>query len=155
MNTLTRHPRTVKLLASHVAVVVVAVIVGKVWFDSTAEWQQGVSRELPSVARREAAKLAFRFGTVQHARQLFQELPQPEYESILDAEMRRTMVWRGRMLDQIYLAVIEQEQSSPTGPTPHLEAAADACLRSGRADCSKDTLVAQAKQVAAWRRVSP
>jgi hypothetical protein len=90
---------------------------------------------MAAAPRYDAAELAFRFGTREHAQQLTLSLPPPQLEDLADAEV---------MAREVRLAALFGEHEHTKGG-PHLQAALGACRRF-RSDCNLSALAKWAER---------
>jgi hypothetical protein len=86
--------------------------------------------------RRDAAELAFRFGTLEHAKILVADRPAEPFEVTTN---------------QLRLAALDGEHLQPS-PGPHLLAALASCERAAKCPCSLDKFRQQAASLAKMRR---
>jgi hypothetical protein len=93
----------------------------------------------------DAAHLAFRFGTVDHARTLLSHLPPSSDPFFASVEAMKT---------ELQLAALDGEHLGEAKAAPHLNAAAAACARF-RSDCALEPLQELAKKLANQRAHPP
>jgi hypothetical protein len=133
-----------RLVASHALTILLAVGAGWVYWGTTRDATQSFIDTIALAPRFDAANLAFRFGSADHARGLLNTLPMnPGGDPI---------AWGDRMMTEVRLAVLDQEHSKHATSTPHLSAARDACSRSGRVSCREDEVLELARRIANQRK---
>ena len=143
MNFLSRTSLTTRLILSHAAVLLVAALVGNAYWawhrSSTALVAALVTRQPLSTA----ANLAFRFGSRDDAELLVNTLSR--------APADPAFAIPDRMIAELHLAALRDEQNASTGDTPHLYAAASACQRFRARNCDLPSLKALAAKLASQR----
>ena len=134
------------LAASHALAVLLAWTAGSVYFGITRGSIQASIDNISRQPRADAANLAFRFGSAEHARILLSNMPPiTSGNAIASADL---------MLTELRLAALENEHLEHTNPAPHLEAAANACA-SFQPNCDLTQLRAMATKLANQRAPSP
>jgi hypothetical protein len=123
----------VRLIASHAVVTVLGVGAGYAYWTTTRESTRSLHAVIARTPILNAAELAFRFGTAEHARRLLNHVRGTPPETDLE--------WGDLMLTELKLAVVDGEhEQSQSAPAPHLAAARDACVRFRNSSCDQESL---------------
>ena len=134
-----------KLVVSYSLVVLLAWPMGGLFWSTKRGFVQGVTEGIARRPRADAAYLAFRFGTVDHARTLLSHLPPSSNPVAASVDSMNT---------ELRLAALDGEHLGESKTAPHLSAAAAACARF-RSDCALAPLRELAKKFATQRIQSP
>ena len=132
-----------RIFLSHTLVLVVAMFAGSAYWSA-----HGASRELiaSAVTRKplaDAANLAFRFGSTEHARVLLEELQRAPSDA--------AFVSQEEMFTELRLAALNGEYRTTVVDSPHIRSASMACRRFRTSDCDPVRLRALAAKFAEER----
>lgn len=132
-----------RIFLSHALAVVVAILAGSAYGNANR-----ASRELivSAIARKpltDAANLAFRFGSTDHARVLLEELQRAPSDA--------TFVSQEEMLTELRLAALNGEYRMTVVDSPHIRSASMACRRFRTSECDPVRLQALAAKFAEER----
>ena len=94
----------------------------------------------------DAANLAFRFGSIDHARVLLEELQRAPSDA--------TFVSQEEMFNALRLAALNGEHQTTVADSPHIRSASLACRRFRSSDCDPARLQALAAKFAQERSTS-
>ena len=132
-----------RLSVSHVLAGLLGVAAGYVYTTKVSTSTEVVLQGYKRRPLLDAANVAFRFGSPDHARATL--------ESLLRIRPSNELEWGDTMMAELRLAILDRELAAGSQRSPHLDAARAACRRVGRSDCAAEDLRALAAKLAHQR----
>ena len=131
----------IRLLISHLVVVLLGLVAGTIFWVSKGREVRLVNTDYAHAIVEQAGSLAFRFAPAEQARGLLRQLPSEGFE------LNPASV----MLAQVRLAVLAGEHLDSSSVTTHLDRAVAACARFSKAPCNLESMRGFAQRVATQR----
>jgi hypothetical protein len=135
-----------RLTLSLAAALVMGVLAGNVYWDSRL--RSATETTISMLSRQplsDASKLAYRFGSAEHARILVEELRRAAPSSSDTAAI-------DEMVAQLHLATLRGEHEADAADSSHITSASAACLRFRPANCDPASMKKLAAKFAQRRR---
>jgi hypothetical protein len=133
-----------RLVLSHAAVLILAILAGNIYWKSHRSTTEALISMLAHKPLADASKLAFRFGSPEHAKTLFDELRHAPPEPATTAG--------DEMVAQLYLAALNGEHQTDAPDSPHIKSASVACQRFRSSNCEPRRMKELAAKFALQRR---
>jgi hypothetical protein len=134
----------IRLFVSHAVIAGLGVGAGVAYATKSSTATQGFLDGFKRRPLLDAANVAYRFGSSEHARATL--------ESLLKLPKTSTQAWGDAMTAELRLAVLDREIAEGAKGSPHLDAARSACRRFRGSDCAPEKLQALATALAQERR---
>jgi hypothetical protein len=133
-----------RLTFSHAAVLILAMLAGNTYWNSHRSATDSIISTFSRQPLGDAANLAYRFGSAEHARILLEEVRHaPSYPDMAAGD---------EMAAQLQLAALDGEYQADTSDSPHIRSASVACLRFRPSNCDPASMKKLAAKFAQQRQ---
>ena len=132
-----------RIFLSHALALLVGILAGNAYWNAHRAATELLVSAITRKPLTDAANLAFRFGSTEHARVMLEELQH--------APAAATFVSQEEMFIELRLAALNGEDQTTVADTPHIKSASVACKRFRTSDCDPVRLQALAAKLAQER----
>ena len=132
-----------RIFLSHALALVVAMLAASAYWNAHRASRELIVSAITRKPLTDAANLAFRFGSTEHARVLLEELQRVPSDA--------TLVSQEEMFTELRLAALNGEYRTNVVDSPHIRYASIACRRFRTSDCDPVRLQALAAKFAEGR----